>query len=120
MARALSRRARKTVLARLTRRVTDLVLAYVAAGRLTRKLGRAALALKEDIDSARTSLGPRGIRAISSTLTKPPDGTWTCSNCELIMVSRGRLCFLVGCDPRYRNCSYVCVVMPTNHTTRRR
>src|SRR5262245_44677809 len=108
IARRLSQRAHKAAAARFTRRVTDLVLASVAAGRLTRKLEHATLAKKNDIDSARTTLGLRGMRAISSTLTRPPNGTWTCSSGDLIMISRGRLCLLVGCDPQYRKCSSVC------------
>ena len=118
--RPLSQRARNAALAQFTRRVTDLVLGYVAAGRSTAKLRRAVLQLKDDINSWRASTGQKDIRATDSALTKPPNGTWTCANCDLVMVSRGRLCFLVGCDPAYRNCSYVCIDLPTNHATRRR
>jgi len=113
--RSLRSRPLKAELVRFTRRARDLVVAYGAVGRLTPRLRRAALQLKADIDSWGASSGQKRIRAIDSTLTKPPDDSWTCDNCELIMVSRGRLCFLVGCDPAYRNCSYVCLERPTNH-----
>lgn len=116
--RSLSGRARKAAVSRFTRRVTGLVLAYAVAGRRTRKLGRAALQLKDDIDSWRARSGQKDIRATQSTLTMPPNGTWTCDECALIMVSRGRLCFLVGCNPQFRNCSYVCIDLPRNHAIR--
>jgi uncharacterized protein YhdP len=117
--RSLSQRALKAALARFTRRVTDLVLAYAAAGRLTRKLGRATLQLKDDIDSWRARTGRNDIRATHSTLTSPENGTWTCDNCALIIVSLRRLCFLVGCDEKDHNCSYACIELPRNHNLRR-
>jgi hypothetical protein len=117
--RSLSQRAVKAALGRFTRRVTDLVLAYAKAGKLKPQLSRAALQLIADIQSWGEGSGHKDIRATDSALTKPPDDSWTCDNCDVIMVSRGRLCFLVGCDPAYRNCSYVCIVLPTNHVSRR-
>jgi hypothetical protein len=117
-ARPPSHRAVATALARFKQRAADLVLAYALAGRSTVKLRRAARQFKDDIDAWGARTGLRDIRAGHSTMTKwPDDDDWTCDkNCDLIMVSRGRLCFLVGCNPAYKNCSYVCVDLPTNHT----
>lgn len=28
------------------------------------------------------------------------------------MVSLGRICFIVGCDPEWNNCSYICFTVP--------
>jgi hypothetical protein len=117
--RSLRFGALKAVSARFPQRVTDLLYAYAMAWRLTPELRRAAFQLKADIDYWGAGSGQQDMRAIYLALTKPPDDSWTCDNCDLIMVSRGRLCFLVGCDPAYKNCSYVCLERPTNHKLRR-
>lgn len=117
-----SDRALKAATARFTRRATALVLAYTDAMRLTPKLKRGVAKLKADVDAWRARSGRDEIR-VKPTKTKTymgiwPEGDdeWTCSNnCALIMISRGRICLLVGCDPAYKNCSYDCIEMPTNH-----
>jgi hypothetical protein len=123
---AASNRALEAALKRFNRRATRLVVAYVEERRLTRKLERAAIELERDVEAWRTRNGRDEIRATRSTrrqssnLMRPPDD-WSCSNCDFIMVSRGRLCFLVGCDPAKKNCSYVCLERgPTNHKKLRR
>jgi hypothetical protein len=114
--RAPSDRAVTLALTRFKRRAADLVVDYAIAGRSTRKLQRTVRQLKADIDSWGDSTGLTDIRAGYSTLTKPPDDdTWTCDNCDIVIVSLRRLCFLVGCDPAYKNCSYVCLELPKNH-----
>jgi len=47
------------------------------------------------------------------------DGGGTC-NRAIVIISLGRLCFLVGCDPRYKECDYACLERPTNHKKQRR
>lgn len=37
---------------------------------------------------------------------------WTCDSCQWITVSLGRICFLVGCDPEWNNCSSICINLP--------
>jgi len=110
--RSLSPRARKTALVRFTRRATDLFLRYVAAGRSTKELSRAVQKLSDDIDSWSDLWGLRDIRTTTKMVKQTGDGGWTCKNCEWIMVSRGRLCFLVGCDPEWKQCSYICIELP--------
>jgi hypothetical protein len=117
---AASDREFKAALARFNGRAVRLVLAYVEEGQFTPKLKRAALQLKDDVDSWRARSGRDEIRVTlatrpeSSSMTAPPDD-WSCRNCDIVMISRGRFCFLVGCDPADRNCSYVCLEVPTNH-----
>jgi hypothetical protein len=114
--RGPSDRAVALALARFKRRAADLVVDYAIAGRSTRKLQRSVLALKADIDSWGEKTGLTDIRSRAVTLTAPPDDdTWTCANCDIVMVSLKRLCFLVACDPAYKNCSYVCLELPKNH-----
>jgi hypothetical protein len=112
--RLLSAQARKTALARFARRTADLFLGYVVAGRSTPKLSRAVRKLKDDIDSWCDLWGRKHIRATATTKTQKGGGSgeWTCKNCEWVMVSLGRLCFLVGCDPEYKECDYVCIDLP--------
>jgi hypothetical protein len=110
--RSLSSRARKTALARFTRRTTDLFLGYVAAGRSSPKLIRAVRKLRDDIDSWGDRWGRKDIRTTAALVKQTGDGEWTCKNCGWIMVSMGRLCFLVGCDPEWKNCSYICIELP--------
>jgi hypothetical protein len=117
-----SDRALEAARKRFNRRATRLVVAYVEEGGLTPKLERAAIELERDVEAWRTRTGrdeirvTRSTRRQSSALTRPPDGDWSCWNCDIIMVSRGRVCFLVGCDPANKNCSYVCLDRgPTNH-----
>jgi hypothetical protein len=117
---SLSDRAVGLALRRFRRRATDLVLDYVATGRLTPKLKRTVLQLRTDVDSWNARTGHKDIRATESQkkahmgLTSDDD-SWICRNCQVIMVSRGRLCFLVGCDPAWNQCSYVCLELPRNH-----
>jgi hypothetical protein len=113
--RSLSPLARKTALARFTRRTTDLFLAYVAVGRSTPTLSRAVRKLRDDIDSWRDSYGRKDIRTTAAMVKQTGNGDWTCKNCEWIMVSRGRLCFLVGCDRQSKSCSYICIEPPKNN-----
>jgi hypothetical protein len=114
--RTPSDRAVALALARFKRRAADLVVDYAIAGRSTAKVRRSTLQLKADIDSWGDRTGLTDIRAGHSTLTAPPDDdTWTCANCDIVMVSLKRLCFLVGCDPANKNCSYVCLELPKNH-----
>ena len=124
---AASDRALEAALKRFNRRATRLVVAYVEEGRLTPKLARAAIELERDVEAWRTRNGRDEVRATRSTrrqssaLTRPPDDDWNCWNCDIIIVSLGRLCFLVGCDPAKKNCSYVCLERgPTNHNKLRR
>ena len=109
-----SDRAVGLALRRFKRRAADLVLGYVAAGRLTSTLKRTVLQLKGDIDSWNDRTGLKDIRVTESKLTSD-DPSWTCRYCDLIMVSRGRLCFLVGCEPTQQRCDYTCIEPPTNH-----
>lgn len=110
--RSLSPRARKTALVRFTRRATDLFLAYVAAGCSTKELSRDVQKLSDDINSWCDRWGLNDIRATTEMVKQTGDGDWTCKNCEWIMVSLGRICFLVGCDPEWKNCSYICIELP--------
>lgn len=117
---SLSDRALGLALRRFRRRATDLVLDYVATGRLNQRIKRTVLQLKADVDSWNARTGHKDIRATVSKkkahmgLTSD-DPSWTCRYCDVIMISRGRLCFLVGCDPAWSQCSYVCLELPTNH-----
>ena len=89
------------------------MLGYVAAGEATPKLKQAVRALKSDIDDWRDRTGGTDLRATSARLndnTDPDD--WTCDRCDWIMPSMGRICFLVGCDPEYNQCSYICITLP--------
>jgi hypothetical protein len=106
-------RAHRTQLNRLRRRAGELMLAYVGAGEATEKLKAAILKLKTDIDGWREESGRSDIRATKSRMRSndEPDD-WSCDSCEWIMVSMGRLCFLVGCDPDWNNCSYICITLP--------
>jgi hypothetical protein len=124
---AASDRALEAARKRFNRRAIRLVVAYAEEGRLTPELGGAAIALEREVEAWRERSGRDEIRATRSTrrqssnLTRPPDGDWTCWNCDFVIVSLGRLCFLVGCDPAAKHCSYVCLERgPTNHTNRRR
>lgn len=100
-------------MARLIRRVAALTVAYVAARRATPRLKQAAAKLKTDVDAWRGRTGRRDFRAVL-TKRKKPNGIpgWTCASCEWIMVSLGRICFIVGCDPAWNNCSYICFTVP--------
>ena len=123
---SLSRQTRKAGLAELAQRVTDLVLAYVAVGRLTPGLRRKVVRLRADVDIWRARTGSDDIRATQSAPVRPAGrtsrkammtnggGGWC--HCSPIMISRGRLCFLVDCDASIRWCSYVCFDLPTNGT----
>lgn len=115
-----SDRELEAALARFNHQARRLVLAYMEEDRLTPTLRRDAQKLHDDVNAWRSRTGRDEIRVTRSTVKAlerftAPDDEWTCSNCEWIMVSRGRLCFLVGCDPAYKNCSYVCMEKPTNH-----
>jgi hypothetical protein len=100
-------------MARLIRRVAALTVAYVAARRATPELKKAVLKLKVDVDAWRDRTGRRDFRAVMTSREKP-NGIpgWTCKSCEWIMVSLGRICFIVGCDPEWNLCSYICFTMP--------
>ncbi len=100
-------------MARLIRRVAVLTVAYVSARRATPDLKKAAAKLKVDVDAWRGRTGRRDFRAVM-TKRKKPNGIpgWTCESCQWIMVSLGRICFLVGCDPEWNQCSYICFTMP--------
>lgn len=100
-------------MARLVRRLAALTVAYVAARRATPRLKKAAAKLKTDVDAWRGRTGRRDFRAVQTKRQKPNGMPgWTCASCEWIMVSRGRICFLVGCDPEWNNCSYICFTVP--------
>jgi len=111
---SLAQRKLKVALGRFARRVSDLILAYIAIGRLTPQLRREVIRLKSDIDNWRARTGNENItthessmranRKISPAMTKGG-----CGYCDLIMFEKYRVCFLVDCDPRYRECSYVCI-----------
>lgn len=110
---APSERARKAEFTRLRRRTAELMAGYVSAGEATPKLKQAVRALKSDIDDWRDRTGGTELRATSARLndnTDPDD--WTCDRCDWIMTSMGRICFLVGCDPDYNQCSYICITLP--------
>lgn len=113
--RRVSERAIGLALRRFRRRATELVLDYVGAGRLTAKIKRTVLQLKDDVESWNARTGLKDVRATDARLSRDDDGDWTCRNCDIVMVSRGRLCFLVGCDPAWKQCSYVCLELPRNH-----
>jgi hypothetical protein len=110
--RPTSERAARAELVRLTRRVGGLVLAYVGAGRATPKLQASTARLKSDIDAWRDGTGRRELRAVKTTRAQPGGGDFSCSDCLWIMFSSGRVCFLVGCDPEWNNCSYICITLP--------
>lgn len=103
-------------LARLRRRVAALTVDYVAARRATPKLKASVVRLKQDIDAWRGRTGRRDFRAVATT-RKKPNGIpgWTCDSCSWIMVSLGRICFLVGCDPEWNQCSYICIDLPKDN-----
>lgn len=104
---------RDAEMVRLIRRVGPLPLAYVAARRATPKLKKAAGKLKVEIDAWRGGTGRRDFRAVL-TKRKKPNGMpgWTCDSCQWITVSLGQICFLVGCDPEWNNCSSICINLP--------
>ena len=109
----MAARKRSSVqVARFKRRVADLVLKYVAVGRATPELEKNVMKLKKDIDVWRKRTGRSDLRATRSRLRNTDDDDWSCSECEWIMVSMGRICFLVGCDPAFNNCSYICITLP--------
>jgi hypothetical protein len=126
--RSAKKRARKAVLAKLAQRITDLLLAYVAVGRLTRRLRHEAFRLKDDVDTWRaqtgnddiraTQLGPVSRAAHTAWKAMLPNGTGGWCHCPPIMISRGRLCFLVACDEKIRMCSWICFDLPRNGTIR--
>lgn len=101
---------RDPALMRLTRRVGHLTLAYVAAGRATPK--KAVRKLKDDIDVWSRRTGRRDLRAISMMQQQAGNGPWTCKNCDWIMFSLGRSCFLVECNPEWKMCGYICFTLP--------
>ena len=122
---ATSDRAVEAALKRFNRRATHLAVAYLEQGMLTQELERAVLKLERDVEDWRERSGRDEIRATRSTrrqssALRPPDDDWTCWNCDFIIARPGRLCFLVGCDPAQKNCSYVCLDQPTNHRSLRR
>jgi len=112
---SLARQKLKVALGPFAQRFSDLILAYMAVGRLTPGLRRKALRLKSDIEKWRERTGKASItaqesskrhpaRKISAAMTKGG-----CGYCDPIMFERWRVCFLVDCDPRYRECDYVCI-----------
>src|SRR5262245_15860543 len=98
--------------ARLVRRLGNLTLSYVSARGTPTALQQAVVKLKDDVDVWGKRTGRRDLRAFERRMRGGGSG-WSCRDCEWIMVSRGRLCFLVGCDPEYKNCSYICFDLPT-------
>jgi hypothetical protein len=106
-------------LAQLKQRVADMRVAYTGVGRLTPELRREVMRLKDDVERWQARTGRNEIAAAESrhvrdasagediSLAMRGDGGGGC-NCEIIMFSRGRVCFLVACDPSIRMCSYVC------------
>lgn len=121
-----NRRTAKAGLARLSKRVTDLLLLYVAVGRLTPRLRREAIRLKRDIDTWRAQTGRNDIRATeleparrrrSTRRARPLVNGQAWCNCPPIEISLGRLCFLTDCDPKIHWCHYTCIERgPTNGT----
>ena len=98
---------------RLRRRTAELMLAYVAEKRATPRLIALAQKLKRDVDEWRKETGGTGLRATATRYndnTDPDD--WSCESCDWIMVSLGRVCFYVGCDPDFNSCSYICIKLP--------
>lgn len=63
---SLSDRALGLALGRFRRRATDLVLDYVATGRLNQRIKRTVLQLKADVDSWNARTGHKDIRATVS------------------------------------------------------
>ena len=118
--RALAPSAHRAALARFTRRLSDLVLAYTRTGRATTNLRRSVFRLKNDIDAWRARSGADDVRTTLSTRRATENGSWTCDECALVMISRGRFCYLIACDETAKHCSYVCVDVPTNHERRAR
>jgi hypothetical protein len=121
--RKTNKSARKAASTELAQRITDLLLTYVAVGRLTRRLRHDAFRLKADVDIWRSKTGSADIRATqlgpvrhTSWKAMLPDGTGGWCHCPPIMISRGRLCFLVGCDEKIRMCSWMCFDLPRNGT----
>ena len=107
---------RNPALARLRRRTADLAVDYITAGRATPTLQESVRRLRRDVDSWRGDTGRKDIGATAMQLRNNDDG-WTCDRCEWIMFSTppggmGRICFLVGCDPEWNNCSYICITLP--------
>lgn len=96
---------------RLQRRTADLLMAHIAAGRATTKLKAETRKLKADVDAWRDQTGRSDLRA-TALRQQEGDGEFSCSDCQWIMPSMGRICFLVGCDPEWNNCSYVCFTVP--------
>ncbi len=99
-------------LKRLTRRLADLTLAYVAAGKATPALTKTVAALRADVDAWRRTTGRRDFRAVKTRMRQQGDDGWTCAQCEWIMTSMGRVCFLVECDPEWNMCGYICFTFP--------
>lgn len=107
------KRPRDAELNRFTRRVADLMLAYVAAGRATGPLKESVARLKRDIDEWRDRTGRKELRSTVSARRNDNSGDgWTCKRCLWIMPSMGRICFLTGCDPEYNECDYICFTLP--------
>jgi len=113
---SLARRKLKIAWGGFTRRVTDLILSYMAVGRLTPELRREVFRLKIDIDTWRARTGRDNIkmhemsirpaaRKPSPSLTKP----WDCGRCDLITFEGWTICFLVGCEPKFQTCYYACI-----------
>lgn len=107
-----SKSTRTAAQVRLTRRVADLAVSYIGAGRATPKLQKAVGRLKDDIEAWRDRTGNRDLRATTMTRRIANEGEWTCKRCDWIMFSLGRICFLVGCDPEWKSCSYICFNLP--------
>jgi hypothetical protein len=112
---SLARRKLKVALGGFAERVTDLILAYIAVGRLTPQLRREVFRLKSDIDNWRARTGNDNITAHESSIRRairkisPAMSKGGCGYCDWIMFEKYRVCFLVDCDPRYRECDYVCI-----------
>ena len=81
--------------------------------RLRSQIDTVLASKRVEIDAWRGGTGRRDFRAVL-TKRKKPNGMpgWTCDSCQWITVSLGQICFLVGCDPEWNNCSSICINLP--------